>query len=458
MEIDVDTDSLIQTAEILANRYGIRYYEVRIVEETFSTVRSQNGRIDELSSNNEIGIGIRAFNGAWGFSSANEPSRVEKAIRTAMKIAKLSKQKPERSGIHVGDPIVDRVILKGRKEVPMEEKLSLVRHTSSLLDVDGISNRQVAYMDSTVHQIYFNSVGSFIETSIPRLRFFMAVTAKEGSNMQQSWKSLGGTVGWELMERTDVEGIADEIVRDALSLLKASSPPAGSFDVIMDPELTGVFIHEALGHAAEADSVKTGESILTGKLGEKIGVDGLNVVDDPTLPGKFGSYVYDDEGIPAKRVEIIKDGVLTGYLNNRETSAVLELEPNGHGRAQDYAHQPLVRMGNTFIEPGDWSFEEMIEEMRNGLYMVGDKGGQVDIANGTFTFAAREGYIVENGEIKEKVRDVALSGKILDILKDVRALGRDLRIEYPGYCGKGQWVPVDDGGPHVLTKAIVGGV
>ena len=455
--MEVNLDGLINMADTLSNRYGIEYYEVRVVEEKFSAVVSQNGRIDEISANGELGIGIRAFNGTWGFSSANDLSRVEKAIRTAMKIAKLSKRKNE-SKLYVGDPITDRVSLKVKREASIEEKLSLVKHASSLLDREGVSNRRVSYVDSFVRQVYFNSVGSLIETFVPRVRFSMSVTAKEGSNMQRSWKSVGGTVGWELMERTNVEGIADYIVRDALSLLKASSPPAGSFDVVMDPELAGVFIHEALGHAVEADSVKTGESILTGRLGEKIGVDGLNVVDDPTLPGKFGSYVYDDEGIPAKRVEIIKDGVLTGYLNDRETSAMLELEPNGHGRAQDYAHQPLVRMGNTFIEPGDWSFDEMLEEMRNGLYMVGDKGGQVDIANGTFTFAAREGYIVENGEIKEKVRDVALSGKILDVLKNIRALGRDVKVEYPGYCGKGQWVPVDDGGPHVLTKALVGGV
>jgi len=182
------------------------------------------------------------------------------------------------------------------------------------------------------------------------------------------------------------------------------------------------------------------------------------VVDDPTLPGKFGSYIYDDEGIKARKVEIIKDGILKEYLLDRETAAFFGLEPNGHGRAQSYNYQPLVRMSNTYIEPRDWSFEEMLEEVKNGLYLIGDKGGQVDIANGTFMFGAKEGYIIENGEIKTPIRDVALSGKILDVLKNIRAIGNDLKIEFPGYCGKGQWVSVDDGGPHILTRALVGGL
>ncbi len=454
IEDEVNLKYLMDAAERIAGRYGVKYYEIRVVEERFSTVISQNGKIEEVSSNSEIGIGVRAFDGAWGFSSANEISRAEKAIKTAVEIAKLS----EGSGsIYTGDPIKDRAIKKPRRQVDMEEKLSMVKHASSLLIGEGISNRRVSYFDSLTEQVYLNSLGSFIETSIPRIRLSLAVTAKEGSNVQQSWRSIGGTAGWEAIEGADIESIARNVVEDAVSLLKASSPPAGRFKVIMDPELAGVFIHEALGHAAEADSIKTGESILTGRIGQKIAVDDLNVIDDPTLAGKFGSYVYDDEGMPARKVYIIKDGILKEYLNDRETSAVLGLRPNGHGRAQSYAHQPLVRMSNTFIEPGDWSFEEIVEEVKHGLYMVGDKGGEVDTANGTFTFAAREGYTIENGEVKEKIRDVAMSGKVLEVLRNIKAIGRDLKIEYPGYCGKGQWVPVDDGGPHVLTEVTVGG-
>ncbi|QDA32117.1 TldD/PmbA family protein [Thermococcus indicus] len=451
-------EELVRKAEELAGRYGISYYEIRITRVTAAHLGMQNGQLEELSLNTEMGIGVRAFNGAWGFSSANDMTRAEEAIKTAMKIAKLSRGD---SRIHLGDPVRDRAEIKVRKpftDIDVEDKLALVKEIDSLLRGEKIVSREAAYGDGLKEQLYFNSLGSEIETVVPRIRVRFSVTARENGEMQTYWRYFGGTAGWELVESIDFPHWAELVKEKALSLLHARSPPSGEFEIIMDPELTGVFIHEALGHAVEADSVKNGDSILAGKLGERIAVEELTVVDDPTLPGKYGSYVYDDEGIRAKRVEIIKDGVLVNYLNDRETSALLGLEPNGHGRAQGYNYQPLVRMSNTYVEPGSWSLEEMLEEVKNGLYMAGDKGGQVDTASGTFTFGATEGYIIENGEIKDMVRDVAMSGSILEVLRNIRAVGKELRVEFPGYCGKGQVVPVDDGGPHLLTRALVGGL
>ena len=449
---------LIKKAEELARKHDVDYYEIRLVRVTSTRLSMSNGQLRELSINSELGIGARAFNGAWGFSSANDRERFEKALETAMKIAKLSRGSGR---IHLGEPVTDNVELKVRKsfkDIDLEEKLSLVKETDGFLRGDKIVNRTVYYGDSVVETLYFNSLGSEIRTVVPRVRFGFSVTAREEGEMQQFWKSFGGTAGWELVEGIDLHHWTSHVKERALELLSARFPPSGEMDVIADPELTGVFIHEALGHAVEADSIKNGDSILAGKLGERIAVEGLTVVDDPTLKGKFGSYPYDDEGIKAKRVEIIRNGVLVSYLNDRETAEYFGLEPNGHARAESYAHQPLVRMGNTYVEPGDWTLEEMLEEVKRGLYMLGDKGGEVDTANGTFTFGAKLGYVIENGEIKEPVRDVALSGKILDVLANIRAIGNDLRIEFPGYCGKGQWVPVDDGGPHILTRALVGGL
>ncbi|WP_010479260.1 TldD/PmbA family protein [Thermococcus zilligii] len=451
-------ERLLRIAERLAERYRVEYFDIRISRAGLTSISLQNDRLEELSSNVEMGIGVRAFKSSWGFSSANDLSRAEEVIKIAIKIASLSSGS---SRIYLGDPVRDDVEILGRKkvsEVDLEDKLSLVRGAGSSLEGDSIKNRSVHYDDSVNEQVFINSLGSEIRTVVSRVRLSISATAHSAGEMQQYWKVFGGVGGFEMVEEVDLSHWGPFVAGKAMELLKAASPPSGEFKVLMDPELTGVFIHEALGHAVEADSVKNGESILAGKLGEKIAVDGLTVVDDPTLPGKFGSYPYDDEGVKAKRVEIIKDGVLREYLTDRETSAVLGLEPNGHGRAQSYAHQPLVRMSNTYVEPGDWSFDEMVEELRNGLYMIGDKGGEVDIASGTFTFGAKEGYLVENGRITKHLRDVSLSGGILDVLRNVMAVGRDVRVEFPGYCGKGQWVPVDDGGPHLLTKATVGGL
>lgn len=451
-------EKILRKTEEIAGKYGIEYFEIRIARVRAISISVQNGQLEEISDNFETGIGVRAFKNGWGFSSANDLSRAEKVIETAMKIARLSKGP---SKIHTGDPVVDRAEMLGRvslEDVDIEEKLKLAEETNRLLSGEAIKNRGTTYGEGVKEVTYMNSLGSEITSRVSRVRLSISATAMGNGRVQDYWKSFGGTGGWEIIEGIDIAKWTDFVFEKARALLKAEAPPSGEFDVVMDPELTGVFIHEAVGHAAEADAVKNGESIFAGKLGERVGAEELTVVDDPTLPGKFGSYVYDDEGIPGRRVEIIKNGVLNAYLTDRETSAILGLEPNGHGRAQSYAHQPLVRMSNTYVEAGTWKPEEMFEEVKRGLYMIGDKGGEVDVATGTFTFGAREGYVIENGEIKAHVRDVALSGNLLEVLKNIRAIGRDVEVSFPGYCGKGQWVPVDDGGPHVLTRALVGGM
>ena len=450
-------DNLFKIAERTADKLGVGYFEIRISKVKTTSVLIQNDQLDELSNNVEMGIGVRAFKKGWGFSSANDLSKAEEVIKTAMKMAGLSRG-PEK--IYLGDPVRDSVSILGEKrldDVDISEKLEVTGKAAELLRGENVKNRIASYGESIIETLYLNSLGSEIRTVTSRVRLRIASTAFEGGKTGEYWKSFGGTGGWELIERIELERWADFVSRKARELLRAKAPPSGKFEVIMDPELTGVFIHEAVGHAAEADAVKNGESIFAGRLGEKIGAEELNVVDDPTLPGKFGSYAYDDEGLPGKRVEIIKNGVLNEYLNDRETSALLNLIPNGHGRAQSYAHQPLVRMSNTFVEAGTWEPEEIFEEVKYGLYMIGDKGGEVDVATGTFTFGAKEGYIVENGELKVHLRDVSLSGNLVEVLRSIKAIGRDVKIHFPGYCGKGQWVPVDDGGPHVLTEALVGG-
>jgi len=454
----MEVEKLLKKAEELARKYKIPYYEIRINKINATHIEIQNSHFEDISSNVEIGIGVRAFSGSWGFSSANEMRRAEEAIKIAMKIAKTS---PGNAKIYFGDPIRDESEIKVQKsflDVDLEEKITFLTSLDSLLKGDILPNRKIVYGDGIKEQLYFNSLGSEIKTITPRVRLSFSVTAKKNGDMQTYWKIFGGTAGWEIIEKMNLEHWTSFVKEKAKNLLNASLPPSGEFDVIVDPELAGVFIHEALGHAAEGDAVKNGESIFEDKLGEKIAVEELTVVDDPTLEGKFGSYLYDDEGVKSKRVEIIKNGVLNEYLLDRETAAFFNLEPNGHGRAQNYNYQPLVRMSNTYIEPRGWKFEEMLEEVKNGLYLIGDKGGQVDIANGTFMFGAKEGYIIENGELTKPIRDVALSGKILEALKNIMAIGRDLKIEFPGYCGKGQWVSVDDGGPHILTRALVGGL
>ena len=240
--------------------------------------------------------------------------------------------------------------------------------------------------------------------------------------------------------------------------MKAERSPSGKLPLVADRDLTGVYIHEALGHPCEADLVAAGDSCLDGKLGQKIGNDIVTVVDDPRIRGGYGAHPIDDEGLDTKEKCLIKNGVLTDYLNHRETAHHFGIEPNAGARAQDGLHHPLVRMSNTLIMGGTHNdLDELIEDIEYGVYACGSRGGQVDTGRGSFQFAAQEAWLIENGSITTPLKDVSVSGLTLQILKDVDGLTTDSRLAAPGFCGKGQTVPVGDGGPIMRIKeALVG--
>lgn len=197
---------------------------------------------------------------------------------------------------------------------------------------------------------------------------------------------------------------------------------------------------------------------MEGLLGETIAAPGVNVFDDPGIDGAFGSYPYDHEGVIAQRKEIIRDGVLVGFITDRESAHELGIPPNGGARAADHSSRPIVRMSNTMIGPGDRSYDEIFEDIKLGILAKGSRGGQVDTTKGTFQFNAQEAYLIERGEITQPLRDVSLSGDILTTLKHIDAMTREIHLGEPGFCGKGgelQIIPVGDGGPYVRFREIV---
>jgi TldD protein len=261
--------------------------------------------------------------------------------------------------------------------------------------------------------------------------------------------------GLEIFEREDPIALAGNVGKTAVALLDADTPKGGTFPVILDQELAGVFVHEAVGHATEGDIILEGDSCLEGKLNERIGSQLVTVKDDPSLMLN-GYYAFDDEGSMSQETVLVEKGILKSYLNSRETAARLGGIPrNARSEGMD---RPVVRMSNTYIANGDWKLEEIMEELGNGIYLAGSRGGQVSTAEGVFQFNAKHGYVVERGEKTRLLRDVSLSGKILQTLKDVTAVGNDLLFN-SGRCGKaGQLVPVSDGSPHLLVAmATVGG-
>ncbi|WP_321210908.1 TldD/PmbA family protein [Methanothermobacter sp. DP] len=453
--MDIDMDHLERVISGIAEK--VEYADLRAGTSSSGSIILKDGNVQEVKSGEAAGFRIRVLkNGSWGFAFTDEPEELEGMAIHALKMAESL-----RGDVEVGSlqPKQDKTTVKSSRvpsDVPADEKRELVFEAHHAALVDGVVSTTVSYVDMESSTIFINSEGSCIEMNDSKVALFLNAVASDGASIQFGHGSCGGTGGFEILEREDIEEFGRRTGEKAVRLLSADSPPSGRFQVITDPELTGVFIHEALGHAAEADLILQGDSILEGRLGERIASESVTIVDDPTIEG-FGSYSYDAEGVEASRTVLVEDGTLRSLLNSRETAFKLGLEPSGNARSA-IGDQPIVRMSNTFLEPGDLSFDELLEDVRDGIYLRGSRGGQVDTGKGIFQFNAAESFRIRDGEICEPLRDVSLSGNVLETLMNVDGVGSDFKLGI-GFCGKsGQSVPVGDGGPHVrILNAMVGG-
>jgi TldD protein len=350
-------------------------------------------------------------------------------------------------------------VKKNPHDVSIDEKSAYLAELSrAARTVPEVRTVTAFYSDGTRTERLVSSEGADVETELTRSLSDVSLVVKTEKGILSNRARIGGPAGWEIHERGNLAEKAVEAARTALALLSGEKAPSGRFPVVADPDLTGVFAHEAVGHAVEGDIVVAGDSCLEGRMGRRIGSRLVTLVDDPTIPGAFGSFPFDDEGVPGQRKVLIEKGVMKGYILDRESARRLGFPPNGGARAESYSARPLVRMSNTVIEAGDFTHEEIFEGIRFGIYAKGTRGGQVDTAKGSFQFACREAYLIEMGEVTRPLRSLALSGGILQTLKEVVAVGKDRSVADPGYCGKGQTVPVGDGGPHIrIRSAAVGG-
>jgi TldD protein len=245
----------------------------------------------------------------------------------------------------------------------------------------------------------------------------------------------------------------------SVELLSAPQVRGGEYTVVLDPVLAGVFVHEAFGHLSESDFVYENEKlrqIMT--LGREFGTAGLNIVDSATMPGLRGSYSYDDEGVPAQKTYLIREGKLVGRLHSRETAARMGEKATGNARSVSYRYPPIVRMTNTYIEPGSVSFDDMLADIKEGVYAKNWYGGMTSME--MFTFSAGEAYMIRNGKIAELLKPVVLSGNVFTTLKNIDAIGDDLGMNQGGGCGKGEQapLPVSNGSPHIrISSCLVGG-
>ncbi len=426
---------------------------MRISESLNNVIVMKDGKVQEITSGNNWGGCVRVLkNGAWGVSFTTNPGKMEDAGKSALKLANALDNDVKLADI---EPTQDNVKSKAKlklQDVSLDEKKESMSAAEKAANLETIVSTTVNYVDGEGTTIFVNSEGTELQIEESRVALFMNAVAASDGIIQFGHKSTGGAAGFEVIQKEDLEKFGRITAEKAVRLLKAELPPSGKFPVVMDPELTGVFIHEALGHASEADLILQNDSILKGKMGTQIGSSLVTIIDDATMDA-FGYYPYDSEGVKTRKNILVKDGVLRSLLSSRETASQLDITPSGNARSV-VGDQPIVRMSNTYLKPGELKFEELIEDMDSGIYLKGSRGGQVDTGKGVFQFNAAESFLIEDGEVTNPLRDVSLSGNILEMLLKVDGLGSGV-----GFCGKsGQTVPVGDGGPHVRVKeATVGG-
>ena len=433
------------------------FWDIRILKGSRARIVLDNGKLEEIAQAPFQGAAVRALaRGAWGFVTTDNADGLKDEIALADRIArKIDGHENLDLALAPAGRSIDVPVKKDPKNLSLEEKVALLREIEDAAKAKGVSSTQAVYSEVELLTHYTSSEGLDLESKMVRTGFVISAVAHRNGLYQTDGEGRSGVGGLELFDREDPVALAKVVGETAVALLDAQSPKGGTFPVILDQELAGVFVHEAVGHATEGDIILEGDSCLEGKIGQQIGSELVTVKDDPSLM-RNGYYPFDDEGSKAQETVLVENGVLKSYLNTRETAGRLGGVPR-NARAEG-TDRPVVRMSNTFIDNGEWKLEEILEELGSGVYLAGSRGGQVSTGEGVFQFNAKRGYLVENGVKTKLLRDVSLSGKILQTMLDVKAVGNDLKFN-SGRCGKaGQLVPVSDGSPHLLiAKATVGG-
>jgi TldD protein len=443
-------------------RDRVDYLAIRLEESDGTDILLRGDKIETLSEGVSIGGQVRAcYKGGWGFASFNELGGLKDRVEDAISAARMVGD--EETLLAPVDPVRDicRLALTGTnpREVSLTQKKALCdRYAEILRSVDPrITTISVRYGDSAQRMILATSDGTLLEQSWVDLEMRFAATARNGETVQTGRETIGSRRAFE-----DLLGLDDQVrsaARRAVDALALPSVQGNTYTVVIDPILSGLFVHEAFGHLSEADMAYENPDLLeVMTLGRRFGPSELQIFDGAAPEGHRGSYAYDDEGTPATTTQLIQDGVLVGRLHSRETAGKLGEAPTGNARCLNYHYPPIVRMTNTWIERGKTPVADLMTDITEGVYARNWIGG---MTNGEmFTFTAGEAWMIRNGEVAEPVRDVTLSGNVFRTLADIEAIGDDFFWDESGGCGKGgqSGLPVGCGGPSLrIRNVVVGG-
>ena len=461
---DVDTNQIQDALGQMLSRqvdYADLYFEYSR-REAFSL---EEGRIQGGSYGIDQGVGVRAVSGEkTGFAYSDEivPSALLDSAKAARAIAT--------SGGEANVPVLTRTPGPAPLYSPADPLVSIsdAAKVQMLEMVDAEARARdprvkevMAGLSGTFKAVLVaNADGRLVTDIRPLVRLNVQVIVEENGRREQGMAGGGARTGYDWFDEETVRGYASEAVRQGLVNLEAVEAPAGAMDVVLGPGWPGILLHEAIGHGLEGDFNRKGTSAFAGRIGEKVASEQCTVVDDGTLPDRRGSLTVDDEGNATDHTVLIENGILKGYMQDATNARLMGVAPTGNGRRESYAHRPMPRMTNTYMENGSYDPGEIVESVENGIYATQFSGGQVDITSGKFVFSASEAYLIENGKITTPVKGATLIGNGPDVLTRVAMVGNDKALDTGiGTCGKeGQSVPVGVGQPTLkIHDLTVGG-
>jgi TldD protein len=441
---------------------GAEFAEVFAEDVRRGSVNLDDGRIESLASGRDRGAGIRVVSGdSTGFAHTADLSSggLHAAARSAAAAVRGgSAARPARLQTSATEPGPVEVDPAG---IDKATKVDLLRRAEDVARSTNSAITQVSarYAENRRRILVANSDGVMASDDQTRTMFSVSCVATGDAGLQTGYESVGLSIGFELFDRYDVEQLASRAANRALTKLHARPAPSGTLPVVIGPGSGGVLFHEACGHGLEADLVRKGASAFAGRLGEQVASPLVTLIDDGTMDEEWGRYAIDDEGAPASRNVLIRDGVLVDYLWDGIRARQDGRASSGNGRRQSYRHLPMVRMTNTYLAGGDTDPAEIIASVDHGVYVARLGGGQVNTASGDFVFGMVEAYLIEGGQLTAPLREGQLIGNGPRVLQQIEAVGNDFEMGPPGTCGKdGQGVPVGDGVPTLkVAELTIGG-
>ncbi|GAB4302978.1 MAG: metalloprotease TldD [Roseovarius sp.] len=461
---DTEIDRQVALRQLCAATAGADDGELFLERHRSEALAFDDGRLKSASFDAAQGFGLRAVRGeVAGYAHASEIS--EAALGRAVATARLAVA--DGGGVLAPPPPRTNRRLYGD-----DDPIAGARFAAKLDTLRGIDafaralDARVVQVSATISAtcqevVILRPDGTEYADTRPMSRLNVSVIVEQDGRRESGHAGGGGRVGIAgLLDPAHWQATAREALRIALLNLRAEPAPAGVMDVVLGPGWPGILLHEAVGHGLEGDFNRKGSSAFAGLLGQRVAAPGVTVVDDGTIPDRRGSISFDDEGTPSQRNVLIEDGILVGFLQDRQNARLMGVAPTGNGRRQSHAHPPMPRMTNTCMLGGTADPADILAELRDGIYAVGFGGGQVDITSGKFVFSCTEAYRVRNGRLGAPLKGATLIGDGPTALRRIRALGNDMALD-PGIgsCGKaGQWVPVGVGQPTVMIGGLtVGG-